>query len=157
MSADHEHYTVVDSVLELATPVAEELGLELVEVQFRREGRGWVLRLIIDSEAGIGIDQCAAVNREVGRILEVEDFIDHAYNLEVSSPGLDRPLKKREDFERFAGRLAKLTTHEPVDGQHVFVGKIEGMANDAVMLKMGKEVKAVPYSLISKARLEVEF
>lgn len=153
-----EHFTVEDSVRELTVPVVDEFGLELVEIQFRREGRGWVLRLIIDCEGGISIDQCAAVSREVGRILEVEEVIDHAYSLEVSSPGLDRPLKRRQDFERFVGRLARVKTSEPVEGLNLLVGRLAGMGSaDTVLIEIEKEVVGIPFELIRKARLEVDF
>ena len=87
-----------------AEPLLADMGMELVEVQFRREGHGWVLRLFIDKEGGVAIDDCAKVSRRNQRLSEVEDLITHAYHLEVSSPGLERPLKKREDFVRFADR-----------------------------------------------------
>ncbi len=90
--------TVAKRVEAVALPVLEELGLELVEVQYRREQSGWVLRLIIDKQDGVSLDDCAAVSREISQLLDIEDFIDQAYNLEVSSPGLNRPLKSMADF-----------------------------------------------------------
>jgi ribosome maturation factor RimP len=108
----------------LARPIAEELGLELVEVQFRRES-GWVLRLFIDREqGGVHVDDCAAVSRQVGAALEVEDIINHAYTLEVSSPGAERPLKRVEDFVRFAGRRIRIKLKEPVNSEYVFFGTL---------------------------------
>jgi ribosome maturation factor RimP len=108
--------TVTKKVEALAIPVLEEIGLELVEVQFRREQSGWVLRLVIDKQEGVSLDDCAAVSREIGQLLDIEDFIDQAYNLEVSSPGLNRPLKSMADFQRFIGRKAKIKTIEPISG-----------------------------------------
>ena len=96
--------TVIESVEAIALPVLEELGLGLVEVQYRREQNGWILRLIIDKQEGVTLDDCASVSREISQLLDIEDFIDQAYNLEVTSPGLDRPLKSLAEFGRFVGK-----------------------------------------------------
>ena len=120
-------------VEEIAHPVLEERGLDLVEVQFRREQRGWVLRLIIDKEDGVTLDDCTVVSRELSQLLDIEDFIDQAYNLEVSSPGLDRPLKSMADFQRFIGRRAKIKTVEPIAEEHVFIGKILQTEGEKIM------------------------
>lgn len=148
---------LIERLTSLLGPLVAEMGLELVEIQYRREGAGWVLRLIIDKEAGVGIDDCAEVSREAGRLLEVEDLIDHAYNLEVSSPGLDRPLKKENDFIRFKGRRVKIKTREPVDNQKVFVGAIERMHNGLVTLSTEKGLVSLPFDEIVKARLVIDF
>ena len=147
----------IDALTSLLEPVVNDMNMELVELQYRREASGWVLRLIIDKEQGISLDDCADVSREVGRILEVEDPIEHAYRLEVSSPGLDRPLKKEGDFDRFKGRQAKIKLLEPLDGQWVFVGRIEGMRDAAVWLATEKGTARLPLNKIAKARLVVEF
>ncbi len=86
---------LVTAIAAFAEPLLADMGLELVEIQYRREGHGWILRFFIDREDGVGIDDCAKASREISARLEVEDLIDHAYTLEVSSPGLERPLKKR--------------------------------------------------------------
>ncbi len=116
--------TTIKQIEAVALPVLEELGYELVEVQYRREQNGWVLRLVIDKQDGINLADCAAVSREISQLLDIEDFIDQAYSLEVSSPGLNRSLKSMADFERFIGRKAKIKTIEPIAGEHVFIGKI---------------------------------
>ena len=149
--------TVIESVEAVALPVLEELGLELVEVQYRREQNGWILRLIIDKQEGVTLDDCAAVSRETSQLLDIEDFIDQAYNLEVSSPGLDRSLKNLADFERFVGRKAKVKILEPIAGKHVFVGTIKKTAGEAIVLEVGNEEVTILFSQVSKARLEVEF
>jgi ribosome maturation factor RimP len=136
-----------------AKPLLADMGMELVEIQFRREGHGWVLRLFIDKEGGVAIDDCAAVSREIGAYLEVEDLIDHAYHLEVSSPGLERPLKKREDFNRFAGKLARIKLLEPVAGQRVLVGILRGMEGESVVLALDGETVQIGMENIAKARL----
>jgi ribosome maturation factor RimP len=144
-------------VAAVALPVLEELGFELVEVQYRREQSGWVLRLIIDKQGGVSLEDCAAASREISQLLDIEDFIGQAYNLEVSSPGLDRPLKNMADFQRFTGRKAKIKTIEPVDGEHVFIGKIQQTEGEMIILEIGRREVKIPFMQVSKARLEVDF
>ena len=141
----------------VALPLLDELGLELVEVQFRREQSGWVLRLIIDKQGGVNLEDCTAVSRELSQLLDIEDFVDQAYNLEVSSPGLDRPLKSMADFQRFTGRKAKIKTIEPIAGEHVFIGKIQQTEGESIVLEVGRREVVIPFSQVAKARLEVEF
>lgn len=129
------------------------MGMELVEIQFRREGHGWVLRLFIDKEEGVTIDDCAAVSREISSYLEVEDLINHAYHLEVSSPGLERPLRKREDFTRFVERLARIKLREPINEQRVLIGTLLGLEGETVLLEMDKETVRIDLENIAKARL----
>lgn len=149
--------TVKKQVEALALPVLEELGLELIEVQYRREQSGWILRLIIDKQEGVSLDDCTTVSREISQLLDIEDFIDQAYNLEVSSPGLDRPLKNMADFQRFTGRKAKIKTIAPIDGEHVFIGKILQATGETIILVVGSRELEIPFAQIAKARLEVEF
>lgn len=127
--------------------------MELVDLQFRREGHGWVLRFFIDKEGGITIDDCATVSREISAYLEVEDLIAHAYHLEVSSPGLERPLKKKEDFVRFIGRLVRIKVRQPVDDQRVLTGMLCGLEGSSVVLEVEAGKVFVDMENISKARL----
>ena len=144
-------------VAAVALPVLEELGLELVEVQYRREQSGWVLRLIIDKQGGVSLEDCAAASREISQLLDIEDFIEQAYSLEVSSPGLDRPLKSLADFQRFTGRKARVKTFEPVGGEHVLTGRIQRTDGETIVLEIGRREVEIPFAQVSKARLEVEF
>ena len=148
--------TVAKRVAAVALPVLEEMGLELVEVQYRREQSGWVLRLIIDKQDGVSLEDCAAVSREISQLLDIEDFVDQAYNLEVSSPGLNRPLKSMADFERFTGRKAKIKTIEPIAGEHVFIGRIKKTEGETIILEIGRKEVTIPFSQVARARLEVE-
>jgi ribosome maturation factor RimP len=157
---------VNDRVQNLVKPVLDELGMELVDLEFKREGQDWFLRLFIDKEGGVTLDNCAEVSREVSAILEVEDPVSAAYHLEVSSPGLDRPLKKAADYERFAGRLVKVKTYEKLDPdsrgheRKTFVGILQGLKNDVVSLEQNDKkggVVSFPLSAIAKANLELEF
>ena len=149
--------TIIKQVGAVARPVLDELGLELLEVQYRREQNGWVLRLIIDRVDGVSLDDCAAASREIGQLLDIEDFIDQAYNLEVSSPGLDRPLKSMDDFKRFTGRKAKIKTIAPIAGEHVFIGRIQQTDGETIILDVGPKEVRIPFPEVAKARLEVEF
>jgi ribosome maturation factor RimP len=149
--------TVIKHVEAVARPVLEEMGLELVEVQYRREQSGWVLRLTIDRQDGVSLDDCAAASREIGQLLDIEDFIEQAYNLEVSSPGLDRPLKSMADFQRFIGRKAKIKTLAPIAGEHVFTGRIQQAEGETIILDVGRKEVSIPFSEVAKARLEIDF
>ena len=154
---------VVGRVTELAAPFAASLGLELVEVEYRQEGRQMVLRLYIDREGGVTLDDCASVSRELAEILDVEDFIHGHYNLEVSSPGLNRPLKKAADYERFTGRLVKIRTFEPLtddsgNKRKTFQGLLLGLEGGVVRLKLTEgQTAGIPLEKVAKANLEFEF
>jgi ribosome maturation factor RimP len=154
--------------------IAVGYGLELFDLQFRRESIGWVVRVILDRqprrqdspdgapvEDPVTIDDCRRVSEDLSTLLDVEpDLIgdpERSYTLEVSSPGLDRPLRGADDYERFAGRLAKIVTSKPVDGQSHFSGRLSGLDGDVVLLTEGRRTHRVPLGLISRARLEVEF
>lgn len=160
----------LERVRSIAARAASTHGLEIFDVQFRREAVGWVLRVVIDrpgaadttarpGEPGdsVGVDDCRAVSQDLSALLDVEDVIDRAYTLEVSSPGLDRPLRGVTDYERFRGRLAQVVTSEPVDGQSHFRGRILGVESDQLRLAEGRREHRVPLSMISRARLDVEF
>ncbi|MBE0596409.1 MAG: ribosome maturation factor [Desulfuromonadales bacterium] len=158
--------TDIDKIGELAEPVLRAMGLELVEVEFKREGRDWFLRFFIDKEGGVTLDDCAAFSREIDAVLEVEALLPEAYRLEVSSPGLDRPLKKEDDFRRFAGQQIKLKSRERIDPDErghlrkTFVGELLGLENGVVRLrqtdKKGGEIE-IPLEGIEHAHLEPEF
>ncbi|MEN8188816.1 MAG: ribosome maturation factor RimP [Thermodesulfobacteriota bacterium] len=147
---------VVDRVTNFAHDLAAGMDLELVDVQFRREAHGWVLRVFIDGPEGIGVDDCAVVSRELSDFLDVEDLIDHPYNLEVSSPGLERPLKTLEDFSRFVDNKARLKLREAVGEEKVVIGTIVGVDGEVISVHAedGREF-AVEFSNIRKARLSL--
>jgi ribosome maturation factor RimP len=153
---------VVSRVSELAEPLAASLGLELAEVEYKQEGGRMVLRLFIDRDGGVTLDDCAAVNRELAEILDVEDFIQSRYNLEVSSLGLNRPLKKPSDYERFTGRLVKIRTYELLaddagNKRKTFTGELLGLDGGIVRLKLTEgQTAGVPLEKVAKANLEFE-
>lgn len=144
---------IITAIEEYAVPVLDDFGLELVEVQFRREGHGWVLRLFIDSENGVTIDDCARVSREISTWLDVEDLIEHAFHLEVSSPGVERPLKKQADFERFAGRKARIKIREPREDRRVFTGILGEVSDGNITLDVDGKPVRIAFEEIARARL----
>lgn len=152
------------SIRQAADRVARSIGLDVFDVQIRRESIGLVVRVYIDrpgpvatAEESVSVADCERVSRELSAILDVEDLLPQAYTLEVSSPGLDRPLRGAADFARFTGRLAKLVVAEPVDGQTAFTGRLDGLDDDALWLAAHGRRHRIPLALISRARLEVEF
>ncbi len=147
---------IIERVEGFISPLLADMGIELVEIQFRREGHGWVLRLFIDRQGGVTLENCTAVSREVSRYLEVEDPIEQAYHLEVSSPGLERPLKKKDDFIRFSERRARVKMQEKIDDQRVFIGTLKGVEEDDVVLSIEGQLHYFPLAGISRARLILE-
>lgn len=148
---------VVSQVWKLLEPWLESEGVELVEVEFLRRGKDWVLTLYIDKEGGVSLDDCQHISHQVGKVLDVEEIISHPYVLEVSSPGIDRPLRKREDFVRFAGHQAYIATHYPIEHRRQFRGKLAGMHREEVLL-VGEDgiTFHIPYTAVKKAHLKME-
>ncbi len=146
---------IITAVESFARPVLDDMGLELVEVQFRRESVGWILRLFIDREGGVSVEDCASVSRQISAYLEVEDLIEHAFNLEVSSPGLERPLRKIEDYVRFAGRKARVKLKEPIEGQRVFYGMLGPVTENTIVLDVDGKQMELDLDAIARARLSL--
>ena len=131
---------VAPRVQALAEPLARSLGLELVDIEYLREGPNWIVRVFIDKPGGVNLDDCSALSHALGPALDVDDVVGTAYSLEVSSPGLERPLKKPKDFERFAGKRVKIKTFAPLPsttgaGQKNFQGVLLGIKDDRVELE----------------------
>ena len=156
---------VVEQVRAAAARVAGTYGLDIFDVQFRREESGMVLRVQIDrpgpattAEESVSVEDCARVSRDLSAILDVEDLVPTAYTLEVSSPGLDRPLRGAADYQRFSGRRAKLVMRAAVDGQTYFKGRLGGIEDRDVVIDAddGRRHR-VPIGIISRANLEIEF
>lgn len=146
-----------EEVERLVFPILEEEGMELVDIEYKMgRGRG-ILRLYIDKPGGVKIDDCERVSKRIDPILDRSDIIGGHYLLEVSSPGLDRPLKREKDFKRFMGRLIKVKTFSPINNQKTFVGTLKDYKEGVVTLET-KEEKIIQISLgnIAKANLEIE-
>ena len=148
----------LEKVRALAQRVLAFAGMELVHLEMKREPGGFIVRLYIDKEGGVTLDDCAAVSRRLSVEMDVEDPVPERFTLEVSSPGLDRPLVSDRDFLRFSGRNISLTTREPIDGRRNFQGRLVGLIDGSVrlILEGGREI-AIPRERIAKARLEIEF
>jgi ribosome maturation factor RimP len=149
----------LERVRDAAVRVTADRAFELVDVEIQRAGKGQTVRLYVDKPGGIGLDDLKSVSEEVSAILDAEDPIADSYTLEVSSPGLDRPLKTEADYQRFVGRLAKISSYELVDGRRHWTGRITSCEDGVVTLALEDEgaLATVPCAKISHGRLEVEF
>jgi ribosome maturation factor RimP len=149
----------IDQIQQVLEPILESMGLTLWEIEFHKQGPKWLLRVYIDRETGgVTLSDCEAVSRDLSVALDVEDFIQHAYTLEVSSPGLDRTLTKPEHFSRFVGSTVKIKTYEPLNGQKVFRGKLLGMFDDKIKVVLDADAMLeISMNNIAKASLEVDF
>lgn len=136
------------------SPLIEQEGGELVDLQWRREGGHWVLRLFLDKPGGITLDDCEYFSNRVGAALDERDLIEQSYTLEVSSPGLDRVIKKDADFARFAGKPVKLKLKLPENGSRRFSGVLKGLVEGKVALQIGPDTKAFDRAAIEEVRLD---
>lgn len=150
---------MADRVKAVAERVTSSRGFELADVEIKRQGGGHLVRLFVDKEGGIGLDELKSVSEEVSAILDVEDPIPSAYTLEVSSPGLDRALKTEADYKRFLGRLVRISSYELVDGRRHWTGRLAAVEDGIVTVSLEKEkaVARIPFARIAHGRLEVEF
>lgn len=150
---DSERLSKVEEVI---GPVVRGHGLTLVELEWRRQGRRYVLRVFVDKPGGVGIDDCQRVSREAGDALEVSGLIPESYDLEVSSPGLDRPLRTDREFRWACGRLMRCWVRQPVMGRTELRGRLVDVSPDRLMVETESGVVGVPREAITKARLEAE-
>jgi ribosome maturation factor RimP len=148
---------IVDRVSAIADPILSNEGMELVEIEYRRESKGWVIRLYIDKEGGVTLDDCTRISQEVGRSLDVEDFISTPYTLEVSSPGLARPLKKEKDFMKYRNHMIKVKTIDPIENRRQFKGKLLGITENRIEIVMDGGVFQILLSNVAKANLEIDW
>ncbi len=142
---------------ELFEPVVEGMGYELIEIEYHPNPKFGVLRLYIDKESGIQVEDCSEVSHQISALIDVEDPLPGKFNLEISSPGMDRPLRKLEDFARFTGEIATVKTAMPQDGQRNFKGRLSGIENDELVLECDDKVVRLPVAAIDKARLVPQF
>lgn len=156
--------SLAERVKELVVPIIVDQQLELVDIEFKREGHVKYLRIFIDKPDGVTLDDCQKISRECEVVLDIENIIRTQYVLEVSSPGLDRPLRTKEDYMRFQKRLVKIKTFRMVQGRKKFLGYLQSMTDESaegssyvtIVTLDGEELR-IPYELITSARLEVEF
>ena len=152
---------ITDVVTELVLPILEDMKLELVDIEYVKEGKNWFLRLFIDKETGVDIEECGIVSERLSEKLDEIDPIPHNYFLEVSSPGAERPLKKESDYVKAVNKSVNVKTYEPLDGEKEFEGKLlefsNGILKIEVKIKTRKKIVEIPLEKVAKARLAVTF
>ncbi|ANX12323.1 ribosome maturation factor RimP [Fictibacillus halophilus] len=152
---------ITELTTELVTPIVEKLGLELVDVEFVKEGKNWFLRVYIDSTGGVDIEECGTVSEQLSEKLDELDPIEQPYFLEVSSPGVERPLKKPEDVKNAIGKNVNIKLYEPINGEKVYEGLLKDFDGETLFMeiKVKTQVKKVelPYKKVANARLAVVF
>jgi ribosome maturation factor RimP len=151
-----ERREMEEKVKEVIDPVIRDMGLALDYLELSQMRKRFLLKVFIEKKGGITLDDCEKVSREIEAVLDVEDPIPYSYTLEVSSPGLDRPLRNPADFKRFTGKMVRVVTSRPVENQTFFIGEIIEAGDDGVVLRLPKNKRvALPHEDISRARLEV--
>jgi ribosome maturation factor RimP len=148
---------IADRVKALVDNYLQQNGIELVEIMYKRQSGGMVLRLLVDTPQGISIDECERLNNYLSELLDKEDVIPDSYTLEVASPGLDRPIATDRDFERAMGRTLEVTTYEPIDMRKTHEGILIGMDKEKIVIESRGISVVIPRDKIARARLRVEF
>ncbi len=148
--------SVSQAVMDLIEPVLSVEGLELVDVEYKKEGKNWVLRIFIDKEGGVTVADCQKVSHLTGDLIEVEETIITPYSLEVSSPGLDRVLKREKDFLKFKGRKIRLHSLSPIDNRRKFIGILADFKDQTVFLELDGKLLEIPLRQVGKANLVIE-
>ncbi|MFZ5943664.1 MAG: ribosome maturation factor RimP [Bacillota bacterium] len=144
---------IEDVVSEIAQPIIEQNNMELVDVEFVKEGQEWFLRIYIDKENGIDLEDCEKISRLVDKELDEKDLILQSYHLEVSSPGIERPLKTTKDFIRFQGSMIQVKTFVAIEGKKKFIGELISADQQEIFVKVGQDQVNIPRDKISKANL----
>jgi ribosome maturation factor RimP len=148
---------LLEQIEQLIAPVLQEHGAELVDLQFVHEHGQWVLRFFLDKPGGITLDDCATISDHIGRILDASDIIKQHYSLEVSSPGINRPLKKESDYQRFIGERVDVTLYAPLNGRRHFKGTLQSVnAGIVVVEEAPQQLFALPLADVAKAKLDPE-
>jgi ribosome maturation factor RimP len=154
MKLEHQDPVTLE-IQRLAEALLQQEQMELVDVQFRRESTGWVLRLLIDKPGGVMLDDCSAISRQLSDLLDVKDIIHHPYNLEVSSPGVNRPLKKEADFKRHIGERVAIKTSCLIDNRKTFKGILAGYRDGNVCVEVEGKEYTFAVDDIEKANLDI--
>lgn len=150
--------TIQQTIASLIAPLVAEQGFELVDLQIQPRRSQWLVRIFADADGGIGLEDCRRLSREIGQVLDAEAFIPASYRLEVSSPGLDRPLHTVRDFQRQSQRLVRVFLHTPFDGQVQYVGRVVAVTDEKLLLQVTPEMPVtIPLMLIDHGVVELEF
>ncbi|MFV9689429.1 MAG: ribosome maturation factor RimP [Desulfobacteria bacterium] len=147
--------SIVEQVERLAKSLLLSEGMELVDITYGHKQGRWVLSLFVDKEGGIGTEDCVAISREFGDVLDVKDIMPDSYSLLVSSPGPDRPLKQKEDFNRFKKQKVRIKTNSLLEGRKSFKGVLLGYEDEMVRVQEGDKIHTIPYNSIATARLDM--
>ena len=148
---------IIYNIKELLEPILSEKNLELFDIEYKGQGQKGILRVFIDKEKGVTIDDCTIISRELGTLLDVHEVIPGSYTLEISSPGLTRALKKPGDYIRFKGKKIKIKTIEDIEDKNVFLGKLLDFVDDTVSIEDSGVNYLIPFQNIEKANLELDF
>jgi ribosome maturation factor RimP len=147
---------LIHDISGLAGKIAESMGLDLVDVELFRAGRRRILRVFVGKRGGVSVDDCAKVSRELSALMDAENLMgEEPYNLEVSSPGLDRPFKTIKDYRRNVGRLVRVSCREPVEGKRLLVGKLEDVGEATITLDEDGQTRSIPLDQIVQAKVEI--
>ena len=149
--------SVIENILHMAEPLLVGKNMELIDLEFRKEGVGKVLRLFIDKTDGVTVEDCANISRELSTLMDVNETIEEKYVLEVSSPGLRRPLKKIDDFKKFKGKLILIKTKEPIENRKVFKGYLKDTNDEGIEMDIDGLLYSLSFQQIHKANLEIDF
>jgi ribosome maturation factor RimP len=147
---------IAQSVMNLIEPVLVDQGLELTDVEYKKEGKDWVLRVFIDKEEGITVEDCRKISHLTGDLIEIEEIIQTPFNLEVSSPGLDRSLKREKDFVKFKGKRIRLHSLAPIDSRRKFIGILSDFKDQTVFMDLDGKPFKILLSQVAKANLVIE-
>ncbi|MCX7991361.1 MAG: ribosome maturation factor RimP [Proteobacteria bacterium] len=147
---------IISKLEGIIQPVVEKLGLELYDLEYKREGQGWVVRVFINSKDGVTIDDCVKVSRQLNLLLDVEDIIPYSYNLEVSSPGLTRTLKKTGHYEKSIGAKVKVKLREPLKNMKTFVAVIKSVEGTKIFFQTDDDIVETDFSNIESAKLQLD-
>jgi ribosome maturation factor RimP len=148
---------LIQEISQLSEAILNSEGMELVDVTFRRESQGWVLRILIDKPSGVTINDCGSISYQVSDLLDVKNIIHYPYHLEVSSPGLNRPLKREADFKQFIGERIVLKTSCLIDNRKTFKGRLTGYQDGMVHMDVEGNAVTIPYAMIERAHIEFRF
>jgi len=152
-----QDHSAIARVWEIAQPIAQEEGMEIVDIECRHEGTGRVLRIYLDKETGPNLDELGRISRQLSDLLDVHDPVAGSYVLEVSSPGINRLLKKPEHFARFVGKRIRVRTQEKIEGRRSFLGFLKEVAEDHILVDQDRSEVRIPFTLIEKANYEHEW
>lgn len=148
---------IVEIVEKMLSPYILESGMELVDVEFVKEGGRWYLRIYIDKPGGVGVEDCRYISEKIDKLLDEKDPIPQSYTLEVSSPGIERPLKKLSDYSRFTGMPVTVSTFVPIEGKKSFTGRIAATHGDSIVFDIDGTELTIPFKQVASARLKAEF